>query len=50
MIFYSKKHCNPGPRGMLRDRSKHKPGDVSHLRVILSYAFDTFSQVDCVSG
>ena len=25
-------------------------GNVPHLRVIVSYAFDTFSQVDCVSG
>ena len=25
-------------------------GNVPHLTVIVSHAFDTFSQVDCVSG
>ena len=29
---------------------QHNPGNVPHLRVIVSHAFDTFSQVDCVSG
>ena len=29
---------------------QHNPGNVLHLRVIVTYAFDTFSQVDCVSG
>ena len=26
------------------------PSNVPHFRAIVSYAFDTFSQVDCVSG